>query len=199
MTQESNNTTLIFFAAVGVVLVVVIIVVMLWVQNLFPSGAAQSSEGAAFNFNSGRRVKLQSAIVPSEADEADLVSAEAEQPAASTGGSTEAAAATEVDLEATIAAVNKGGCTACHTIPDIPGAVGVVGPSLANIGLDGADRRPGYTAEEYIRESLLEPNAFTAPECPTGPCIAGTMPQVWLENDEVEVIVGYLSTLGAGG
>ncbi len=42
-----------------------------------------------------------------------------------------------------IAAFTKGTCNACHIIPDIPGAVGMVGPDLTNIGVDArdADRR----------------------------------------------------------
>lgn len=106
---------------------------------------------------------------------------------------------TPVDLEATIAAINKGGCVACHTIPGIPGAVGQVGPNLANIGVDGATRIDGYTAKEYIHESIVNPLAFTAPECPTGPCIAGAMPPIQLTEAEVEAIVNYLSTLGTAG
>jgi nitrite reductase (NO-forming)/hydroxylamine reductase len=101
-----------------------------------------------------------------------------------------------VDMDAVIAAVNKGGCTACHTIPNVPGAVGQVGPDLSHIGVNAAHRIPGYTAKEYIRESLREPSAFTAPECPTGPCITGTMPVLQLDDTDIEVLVNYLSTLG---
>ena len=100
------------------------------------------------------------------------------------------------NLDAVIAIINKSGCPACHTIPNIPGAVGQIGPNLSNIGVDGATRRPGYTAEEYIRESIQNPSAFTAPNCPTGPCPAGVMPQITLSNDELETLVKYLSNLG---
>ena len=98
-----------------------------------------------------------------------------------------------------VAATNKGGCGACHKIPGVPGAVGQVGPDLSNIGVVGAERRPGYTAEEYIRESILDPIAFIAPECPFGPCTPGVMPQnfdQFLSPDEVDAIVEFLSTLG---
>jgi nitrite reductase (NO-forming)/hydroxylamine reductase len=102
----------------------------------------------------------------------------------------------EVDIDAAIAAANKGGCAACHVIPGIPNAQGQVGPNLSNIGVDAATRREGYTAQEYIRESLVEPAAFTAPDCPTGPCITGAMPILQLTDEEVGALVGYLSTLG---
>jgi nitrite reductase (NO-forming)/hydroxylamine reductase len=123
------------------------------------------------------------------------VAAEA-PPAAPESAVAPAEPAGPVDLDSVIAIINKGGCIACHTIPGIPGAVGQVGPNLSNIGVDGAGRREGYTAEEYIRESLSEPSTFTAPECPTGPCITGTMPQLQLNEAEIEVLVSYLSTLG---
>ncbi len=101
-----------------------------------------------------------------------------------------------VDLAAASVAIAEGGCVACHTIPDIPGSIGQVGPNLADLGLNGAARRDGYTAEEYIRESILDPNAFIAPDCPNGPCPAGAMPLIRLDRAKVEVIVSFLSSLG---
>lgn len=98
-----------------------------------------------------------------------------------------------------IAAFNTGGCGACHVIPGVPGAVGVVGPDLSNIGAAAAERKPGTTAEEYIRESIVNPAAFVAPECPTGPCPPGVMPQnlaQTLGEDGVNAIVEYLLSLG---
>jgi cytochrome c len=38
------------------------------------------------------------------------------------------------DAEAGRVAIERHGCAACHAIPDVPGAVGVVGPPLANMG-----------------------------------------------------------------
>ncbi len=58
------------------------------------------------------------------------------------------------------------GCPVCHIIPGIPGATGLVGPSLV-LGTTGAQRLkdPGYrgqakTVHEYIVESVLEPQRF---------------------------------------
>jgi hypothetical protein len=199
MTHENKSNTFLFFAAIAVVLLVTIVLVILWVQTLLPGGSAQSSQGAAFEFHSGRRVKLQPAFVLDETAGTTLTSEVESEGAEGTGAESAAADSAGVDLDEVIAAINKGGCTACHTIPNIPGAVGVVGPNLANIGVTGAERIPGYEAEAYIRESLVEPNAFTAPECPTGPCITGVMPEILLEDAEVDVIVSYLATLGTGG
>jgi hypothetical protein len=199
MTHENKSNTFLFFAAIAVVLLVTIVLVILWVQTLLPGGSAQSSQGAAFEFHSGRRVKLQPAFVLDETAGPTLTSEVESAGAEGTSEESAAADSAGVDLDEVIAAINKGGCTACHTIPNIPGAVGVVGPNLANIGVTGAERIPGYEAEAYIRESLVEPNAFTAPECPTGPCITGVMPEILLEDAEVDVIVSYLATLGTGG
>ena len=75
-----------------------------------------------------------------------------------------------------IAAFTKGTCNACHVVPDIPGAVGVIGPDMTNIGEIGATRVEGLSAEEYIRQSIMEPMAYTVAECPFGACTPGVMP-----------------------
>lgn len=109
-----------------------------------------------------------------------------------------APAAGPVDIAAVTAVVTKGTCGACHTIPGIDTAVGMIGPSLAAIGTEAATRIPGSTADAYIRESILNPNAFVAPKCPTGDCLAGVMlPNLaqMLTPAEIDTIVNYLLTL----
>ena len=101
-----------------------------------------------------------------------------------------------------VAAFTKGTCNACHVIPDIPGAVGMVGPDLSNIGVDGATRIAGFSAEDYIRQSLEDPMAFNAPACPFGDCVLGTMPanvRSMISDEEFEMVVAYLASLGSGG
>jgi mono/diheme cytochrome c family protein len=62
------------------------------------------------------------------------------------------------------------GCSGCHGVPD--GSVAaVVGPDMSNIAVDGATRVEGYTAADYLYESILEPNAYITEQCPTGPCL----------------------------
>jgi len=76
--------------------------------------------------------------------------------------------------------------------------MGQVGPEMSNIGVDAATRVPGQTAEQYIRDSILNPNAFTAPKCPWGACVAGTMPaniNILLNPEEIETVISYLLTL----
>lgn len=108
------------------------------------------------------------------------------------------AVAGAVDMTAVTAAVTKGTCGACHTIPGVDIAVGMIGPNLATIGTDAATRIAGYTAEAYLRESILSPNAFIAPKCPTGDCLPNLMlPNLadLLTPAEIDTIIGYLLTL----
>lgn len=52
------------------------------------------------------------------------------------------------------------GCGGCH---NFEGENGQNGPSLLNVGEKAEDMREGYTAEQYIRESILLPNAYIYP------------------------------------
>lgn len=108
------------------------------------------------------------------------------------------AAAAPVDVEAVTAIVTKGTCNACHVIPGIAGAVGIVGPNLSNIGAEAGTRIPGYTAEQYLHESLVDPNAFVAPKCPFGSCTPGSMPNTLAQTltpEELQTMINYLLTL----
>ena len=92
----------------------------------------------------------------------------------------------------------KGTCTGCHVIPGVPNAVGITGPNLANIGTVAATRVEGQSAEEYIRASILAPEEYIAPDCPTGPCAAGIMLETFgslLSEDELDGVVDYLLAL----
>lgn len=62
------------------------------------------------------------------------------------------------------------GCNACHGLPEDDAVAAAVGPELKNVGIDGAERIDGYTAQDYIYESILDPNAFISPDCPNAPC-----------------------------
>lgn len=97
----------------------------------------------------------------------------------------------------------KGGCASCHSLS--PG-VTLVGASLAKIG-ERADERvesPDYTgdaetAEGYLRESVLEPNAYVVPgeRFATGDG-RSLMPGHYgeqLSQEEVDDLVAFLETL----
>jgi mono/diheme cytochrome c family protein len=104
----------------------------------------------------------------------------------------------------------KAGCNACHAIRGV-GTQGAVGPNLTRIGAVSEERiasedyktkvtgQPAATTgEEYIRQSILHPNAYIVPECPQGPCPANVMPQIYeqqLAPEELNNLVAYLSSL----
>lgn len=109
---------------------------------------------------------------------------------------------------AVIAAFQKGACGSCHNISGIPGAVGVVGPDLSDIGsmaeehlADSAYTGTATNVEEYLHESIVDPNLFLAPKCPTGACAPNVMPATLadsLSTDEINSIVSYLNGLPEG-
>jgi len=107
-----------------------------------------------------------------------------------------------------IAAFQKGLCGSCHVIPGIPNSAGVIAPDLSDANLaaeehfmSGAYTGKATTAEEYIHESILDPNLFIAPKCPTGACAPNIMPATLkdtLTTEEINLIVKYLNGLPAG-
>jgi len=76
------------------------------------------------------------------------------------------------------------------------GGAGQIGPNLNQIGSVAATRVAGETAEEYIRTSIIKPNAYIVPQCPAGACPANVMPQTFgssLSEAELTALVTYLS------
>jgi mono/diheme cytochrome c family protein len=81
-------------------------------------------------------------------------------------------------------------CNGCHPVE---GDAQGVGPSLANIGTEAATINPPQTAEEYIRESIVNPDAFIVPDFP-----AGVMPKTYgeqLSEQQLNDLVAYLLSL----
>lgn len=78
------------------------------------------------------------------------------------------------------------GCIACHMVG---GQGGAVGPNLSKIGADAATRKPGTDAAAYIRESIVNPNAFLAPGYQAGlmPAFAQFPPA------DLDALVEYLA------
>lgn len=107
-----------------------------------------------------------------------------------------------------LAAFQKGACGSCHAIDGIPNAVGVIAPNLSDINTAAEEhlKSDAYTGtatttEEYIRESIADPNLFVAPTCPTGACAPNVMPATLkdaLTEEEINSIVTYLSGLPEG-
>ena len=94
-----------------------------------------------------------------------------------------------------VAIIDRGGCGNCNVIPGVPGADGEVGPDLSMLGKVAGTRKPKTTAKEYVRESILDPDAFVAP----GGFEKGVLPKKFgktLSQDDLNKLVDYLATLG---
>ena len=82
---------------------------------------------------------------------------------------------------------NANGCTGCHTIEGVPGAVGNVGPELTHVATN-APTRKGTSAEEYLRESVEDPAAFVVEGfSPIMPSLRGGM-----SDEEFEDLIAFL-------
>jgi mono/diheme cytochrome c family protein len=87
------------------------------------------------------------------------------------------------------------GCGSCHVLADA-GTNGDIGPSLDDLASAAGDRKPGTSAEEYVRESLLDPGAFTVEGFQ-----AGVMPSYdgKLDDKQLRELVDYLLQVSGGG
>lgn len=109
-------------------------------------------------------------------------------PAPAEGGAADPAAGKAI-FEQTIVGSNAG-CVTCHSLQ--PGTV-LVGPSLAGIATTAATREAGKSAEEYLRESILAPDAYVVEGFQSGLMLSG-----WdkaLSEKELNNLVAYLLTL----
>lgn len=83
----------------------------------------------------------------------------------------------------------RGNCQACHSLQ--AGRAGV-GPSLAGVATRAESRRPGYSAELYLYESIVYPSAFAAEGYS-----AHTMPSSFgdtLTDQQLADLIAWLST-----
>lgn len=82
------------------------------------------------------------------------------------------------------------GCRICHSLE--PGEVGV-GPSLAGIATRAATRVPGMSAEEYLRQSILDPDAYVVPGFPKGQMVQN-LGEI-LTDEQIDDLIAFLMTL----
>ncbi len=81
------------------------------------------------------------------------------------------------------------GCASCHDGPQTTAGVPVA-PSLADVAEWAGQRKPGVSAGDYVKESIVNPPAFISPEfLPNGPV---AMPFLALTEAEVNTLVTYL-------
>ncbi|HET7171489.1 MAG TPA: cytochrome c oxidase subunit II [Gaiellales bacterium] len=99
----------------------------------------------------------------------------ASQPAA--GGSTDPAAIVSSD------------CASCHTFQPA-NATGTVGPDLDNLASDASKYGGGQSPEDYVKESIVDPDKVVVPGFPKGvmPTTFGTS----LSADQIDALVQYL-------
>jgi len=84
----------------------------------------------------------------------------------------------------------QAGCTTCHSLE--PG-VTLVGPSVANIGAEAGSRVSGVSAEDYLRQSILEPNAYVVEGFGEGIMPGGYGDE--LSEQQLNDLVAYLQSL----
>jgi cytochrome c1 len=81
------------------------------------------------------------------------------------------------------------GCASCHSGPDTVARISVA-PSLADVGDWAGQRRPGLSAGDYVKESIVNPQAFISPEFHESGPVA--MPSLPLTEAEIDSLVAYL-------
>jgi cytochrome c len=80
------------------------------------------------------------------------------------------------------------GCGACHTIPGVPGANGVIGPNLAGVASRTSIAGGGVpnNGPDDLKRWILDPPAVKP---------GTSMPKLGLTDEEATRIVNYLETL----
>ena len=87
-------------------------------------------------------------------------------------------------------------CSQCHTIEGIPEAIGLIGPEHTLIGRDAANRAPGLSAEEYLRQSILDPPAHVAEGVVrASPGLMTKEITQELTDEQINALVAFLLTL----
>lgn len=104
-------------------------------------------------------------------------------------------------------------CFACHTIEARGIRGGQRGPDLSSAGRDAEVRRPGASAEEYLREAIVDPWACFTPlpasglvECQAAADPAKTYPQMMppgakerISAQELGDLIAFLKSLRGAG
>jgi mono/diheme cytochrome c family protein len=85
------------------------------------------------------------------------------------------------------------GCAGCHTFSPA-GSNGTIGPNLDELAAAADQREPGKSAEEYVRESLTNPEAFLAEG------FGNAMPSYEgrLTDEQIQALIDYLLENGGG-
>lgn len=82
------------------------------------------------------------------------------------------------------------GCRICHSLQ--PGET-LVGPSLAGVATRAGTAVPGLSAEAYLRQSIVEPDAYVVPGFPPGQMLSDLAGE--LSPQQLDDLVAFLLTL----
>lgn len=82
------------------------------------------------------------------------------------------------------------GCRICHSLVKDER---IIGPSFYGIADRAGNRIPGMTAEEYLRQSIIEPNAYVVSGYPEGQMIQ-TFGDL-LTEEQIQDLIAFLMTL----
>lgn len=105
-------------------------------------------------------------------------------------GAGDAARGESLYKKTAIGAASAPGCITCHSLDE---GVTLVGPPHAGIGTAAASRVAGMSAEEFIRQSIIEPDAEV-----TQGFSPGVMYQNYgsdLSDQEIADLVAFLASL----
>jgi cytochrome c len=82
------------------------------------------------------------------------------------------------------------GCQICHSLEKDET---IIGPSFYGIASRAGDRVSGLTAEEYLHQSIVDPNAYIVPGFPNGQMIQnfGKI----LTEEQVNDLIAFLMTI----
>jgi cytochrome c oxidase subunit II len=124
----------------------------------------------------GHAVMRTEVIVMSEANFDKWLKGQTQTTTSTTGGNASAAGE---------AVFKNNGCESCHTLT-AAGAKGTVGPDLDKLPEEAS--RAGKDLEEFVHESIVDPNAYTEPNYPKN-----VMPPFdSLPSDQLDALVQYL-------
>lgn len=87
-------------------------------------------------------------------------------------------------------------CFSCHLISERGNKNGP-GPHLNGLNERAGERVAGLSAEEYVRQSILDPGAHLVEECPRGPCVDVMVKNYSekLTDEQLDTLVGFLLSL----
>jgi hypothetical protein len=77
------------------------------------------------------------------------------------------------------------GCTGCHSLAGVANE-GFIGPNLTGLPDRAGERVEGLSAEDYVRQSVLDPQAYIVDG------YGEVMPTLPLDTAEVDALVGFL-------